>query len=69
VPTFVTFIRNTSPGSVAGIPGLSLAAGLTPAGLPVGMELDAPAGADRRLLAIGLAVEAILPKLPPPQLS
>ena len=69
VPTFFTFIRNTSPGSVAGIPGLSLAAGLTPTGLPVGMELDAPAGTDRRLLAIGLAIEAILPKLPPPQLN
>jgi len=69
VPTFFTFIRNTSPGSVAGIPGLSLAAGLTPAGLPVGMELDSPAGTDRRLLAIGLAIEALLPKLPPPQLN
>jgi mandelamide amidase len=69
VPTFFTFIRNTSPGSVAGIPGLSLAAGLTPSGLPVGMEVDAPAGTDRRLLAIGLAIEAILPKLPPPQLN
>jgi mandelamide amidase len=69
VPTFFTFIRNTSPGSVAGIPGLSLAAGLTPTGLPVGMELDGPAGSDRRLLAIGLAIEAILPKLPPPRLD
>jgi indoleacetamide hydrolase len=69
VPTFFTFIRNTSPGSVAGIPGLSLAAGLTPAGLPVGMELDGPEGSDRRLLAIGLALEAILPKLPPPRLN
>jgi Asp-tRNA(Asn)/Glu-tRNA(Gln) amidotransferase A subunit family amidase len=69
VPTFFTFIRNTSPGSVAGIPGLSLPAGLTPAGLPVGMELDGPDGSDRRLLAIGLALEAILPKLPAPRLD
>lgn len=69
VPTFATFIRNTSPGSVAGIPGLNLPAGLTPAGLPVGMELDAPAGTDRRLLAIGRALEAVLPKLPPPRLD
>jgi indoleacetamide hydrolase len=69
VPTFATFIRNTSPGSVAGIPGLSLAAGLTPAGLPVGMELDAPAGSDRRLLALGRAIEGLLPKLPPPRLD
>jgi Asp-tRNA(Asn)/Glu-tRNA(Gln) amidotransferase A subunit family amidase len=31
VPTFATFIRNTDPGSVAGIPGLSLPAGMTAA--------------------------------------
>ncbi len=69
VPTFTTFIRNTSPASVAGIPGLSLAAGLTPAGLPVGMEIDAPEDSDRRLLGLGLAIEAILPPLPPPRLD
>jgi mandelamide amidase len=68
VPTFFTFIRNTGPGSVAGIPGLSLPAGLSTAGLPIGIEIDGPAGADRRMLAIGLAMERILPKLPPPQL-
>src|SRR5262249_41691955 len=42
VPTFQTYIRNTGPGSVAGLPGLSLPAGLTQAGLPVGVELDGP---------------------------
>jgi mandelamide amidase len=64
VPTFQTYIRNTGPGSVAGIPGLSLPAGMTQAGLPVGIELDGPEGSDRQLLAIGLAVEKLLPKLP-----
>ena len=57
VPTFPTFIRNTDPGSNAGIPGLSLPTGLTAAGLPVGMELDGPAGSDARLLAVAAAVE------------
>ena len=57
VPTFPTFIRNTDPGSNAGIPGLSLPTGLTSAGLPIGMELDGPAGSDERLLAIAAAVE------------
>ncbi|MEQ8702071.1 MAG: amidase family protein, partial [Bauldia litoralis] len=66
VPTFLTFIRNTDPASVAGLPGLSLPAGLTDDGLPVGMELDGPAGTDRRLLAIGAAVARILPETPPP---
>jgi Asp-tRNA(Asn)/Glu-tRNA(Gln) amidotransferase A subunit family amidase len=68
VPTFFTYIRNTSPGSVAGIPGLSLPAGMTKAGLPVGLEIDGPEGSDQQVLAIGLALETILPKLPAPKL-
>jgi len=68
VPTFPTFIRNTSPGSVAGIPGISVPAALTQAGLPLGLELDAAEGADARLLALALAVERVLPKLPAPRL-
>ena len=68
VPTFFTYIRNTSPGSVAGIPGLSLPAGMTKAGLPVGIEIDGPEGSDQQVLAIGLALETILPKLPAPKI-
>ena len=66
--TFATFIRNTDPGSNAGIPGLSLPAGLTNSGLPVGMELDGPVGSDARLLGIGLAIESLLGTLPAPVL-
>jgi len=66
VPTFQTFIRNTDPGSVAGIPGLSLPMGLTADGLPVGLELDGPAHSDRHLLALGQAVESVLPATPVP---
>jgi mandelamide amidase len=62
----IAMIRNTLPGAHAGTPGLSIPAGLTASGLPVGLELDAPAGADRRLLGIGHAIEALLPPLPPP---
>lgn len=62
-PTFPTFIRNTDPGSNAGIPGITLPAGLA-AGLPVGLGLDGPAGSDRRLLALAAAIEAILPAEP-----
>ncbi|MTH76931.1 amidase family protein [Paracoccus aestuariivivens] len=58
---FGSFIRNADPSSNAGIPGLSLAAGLGPVtGLPVGIELDGPEGSDRRLLAIGMAIESLL---------
>lgn len=59
VPTFLTFIRNSSPGSVAGLPGISLPVGLSAGRLPIGLELDGPAGSDERLLAIALAVEAL----------
>lgn len=60
VPTFDTMIRNTDPGSNAGIPGLSLFAGMTKSGLPVGLEIDGPIGSDRELLALGLAIETVL---------
>ncbi|MFO1220240.1 MAG: indoleacetamide hydrolase [Burkholderiaceae bacterium] len=63
VPTFATFIRNTDPGSNAALPGLSLPVGLSQ-GLPVGLALDGPAGTDRELLAIGAAIEAVLPPMP-----
>src|ERR1700733_7392073 len=64
---FAAYIQNTDPGSNAGIPGLQIpiALGAT-SGLPVGMELDGPAGSDRRLLSIGLALEALFGRLPPP---
>ena len=66
VPTFPTFIQNTDPGSNAGIPGLTVPIGRTAGGLPVGLELDGPAGSDRRLLGIGLALEALFGRLPAP---
>jgi Asp-tRNA(Asn)/Glu-tRNA(Gln) amidotransferase A subunit family amidase len=67
VPTFDTLIRNTDPGSNAGLPGLSLYAGMTPGGLPVGLEIDGPVGSDPQLLAIGLAIEAVLGSAPDPK--
>jgi indoleacetamide hydrolase len=68
VPTFPTYIRNTDPGSNAGIPGLSLPAGLTKSGMPVGLELDGPLGSDQRLLALGMAIETELGPLPAPRI-
>ncbi|MFI7501887.1 amidase family protein [Streptomyces sp. NPDC049687] len=56
--TFSTFIRNTGPASVIGAPGLSIPMGVAPNGLPAGLEIDGPAGADRELLALGLTLEA-----------
>jgi indoleacetamide hydrolase len=64
---FAMYIQNTDPGSNAGIPGLQIpiALGETSA-LPVGMELDGPAGSDRRLLSIGVALEKLFGRIPPP---
>jgi indoleacetamide hydrolase len=66
VPTLATYIRNLGPGSAAGIPGLSLPAGMTSAGLPIGIAIDGPQGADQQLLTICLAIESALPRLPAP---
>jgi mandelamide amidase len=67
VPTFMGVIQNTDPGSNAGVPGLQIpiALGAT-SKLPIGMELDGPTGNDRRLVAIGLAFEPVLGRLPAP---
>ncbi|WP_214403497.1 amidase family protein [Pseudonocardia lacus] len=57
VPVFQTTIRNTGPGSAAGMPAISLPAGTTRAGLPVGLSLEALPGEDGALLAVARRVE------------
>lgn len=69
VPTFNSFIRNTDPTSNAGVPALTLPAGLSAQGLPIGVELVAPAHKDRQLLQIGASLLAILGTIPPPALN
>jgi mandelamide amidase len=66
VSTFLTYLHNSRPVTAAGIPGLSMPVGLTSARLPVGLEFDGPQGQDRTLLGIGLAIEQLFGKLPPP---
>ena len=64
---FLLFIQNTDPGSNAGVPGIQLPIALgASTKLPVGLELDGPAGSDRKLLAIGMAMEKLFGRLPPP---
>jgi len=64
---FLLFIQNTDPGSNAGVPGIQIPVAIGASSkLPVGMELDGPAGSDRRLLAIGMAMEKVFGRLPAP---
>ena len=63
VPTFATYIRNTDPGSNAGIPGLSIPLPVAIGEMPVGVEIDGPEGSDRRLLAIGAAIQSLVQEL------
>jgi len=66
---FGLVIQNTDPAGNAGIPGIQIPAGLgSESGLPVGIELDGPAGSDRRLIELGLAIETLLGRLPAPAL-
>ena len=67
VNTFSTYIRNTNPGSTAGLPGISIPMGITSEGLPVGLSLDALQGDDDQLLSIALAIEPILGKISAPR--
>ena len=62
----------TIPANLAGVPGLSLPAGLAEDGLPVGVQFLAPLQADDRLYNAAAALERMLlerwggPLLPPP---
>jgi Asp-tRNA(Asn)/Glu-tRNA(Gln) amidotransferase A subunit family amidase len=66
MPLDVAVSRNIAPGSTAGLPCLVLPAGLTSKGLPVALQFDGPAGEDRAVLSLGLAVEQILGRIAPP---
>lgn len=62
---FHLLIQNTEPAASACLPSIQLPIGLgAVTGLPVGLELDGPAGQDRRMLAIGIALESVLGRIP-----
>lgn len=57
---FAAYTRNTEPGSNAGVPGITIPAGLTKDGLPVGLALDGAPYSDQRILQIGKEMERVL---------
>ncbi len=57
--TFAALAQNTIPASGAGLPAISLPMGKVSNDLPIGLEIDAPADGDRRLLTLARRVEAL----------
>jgi aspartyl-tRNA(Asn)/glutamyl-tRNA(Gln) amidotransferase subunit A len=58
----------TLPASLAGTPAISVPCGLSE-GLPVGLQVMAPALADERCYRVAAAFESAVPALTPPELS
>ncbi|MCL2594216.1 MAG: Asp-tRNA(Asn)/Glu-tRNA(Gln) amidotransferase subunit GatA [Promicromonosporaceae bacterium] len=50
----------TIPANLAGVPGISVPAGLSDDAMPVGFQILAPAKADDRLYRVGAALETLL---------
>jgi amidase len=55
--TYLDWMRSAYFITVTGCPAISVPAGTTPGGLPVGIQIVAPHGADRRLLEVAAAFE------------
>lgn len=60
VPTFDTLTRNTAAGTSAGLPMISIPAGIASDGLPIGILLEAPRFEDAKLLSIAAEIETVL---------
>ncbi|MGY4592341.1 Asp-tRNA(Asn)/Glu-tRNA(Gln) amidotransferase A subunit family amidase [Bradyrhizobium sp. GM22.5] len=58
--SYLALANHTVSASSVGLPGISLPVGLSRAGLPIGLELDAPLGSDRGLLHLARGIEGIL---------
>ena len=56
--TYLDWMRSSYYITATGCPSISVPAGTTPDGLPVGVQIVAPHGADRFLLEVAAAFEA-----------
>jgi Asp-tRNA(Asn)/Glu-tRNA(Gln) amidotransferase A subunit family amidase len=50
-------VRQTGVGNLTGLPGINVPAGFDPRGLPIGLQLLAPWGAEARLLDAAKHIE------------
>jgi mandelamide amidase len=65
-PAGLVSIRHTLTACALGAPGLSIPAGLSAEGLPVGLEIDGVPGSDDAILALGRQIERVWGTLPAP---
>ena len=56
-PGGLVFLRNLAPWNLYGLPAISIPCGFTASGLPVGMQIVGPRGADSLVLAMARAYE------------
>jgi len=68
ISAFAASGHNVQPASLCGSPSLTVAAGLSDSGLPIGIGFDGLHGSDRKLLSIGMAYENVRPTIPVPEL-
>jgi indoleacetamide hydrolase len=60
VDTLGAYLRNTDPTSFAGLPSISVPAGPTATGLPVGLSFDGLPGTDATVLGLAAAFERLV---------
>lgn len=68
VNTFLTFIRNCDPISVVGYPAITVPAGYSKTGLPIGLQIVARPWEEGKLLGIAYAFEQATKVRKPPSL-
>jgi amidase len=70
--TYHRWMEVVIPGTLAGLPVISLPAGIGPTGLPMGLQLHGKAQADLAVLQLAYAYEQAsewVKKFPPPLLG
>lgn len=60
ISTFELYTRNTGPGTILGVPMLTVPGPVPDGGLPVGITVQGPRFGDRRILALGRHLAALL---------